>query len=142
ARRHRGPLALRPSGDGRFGDDRGPAHDRLARPAGEPVVNPALPDAASELAAAARRAFEKLGGVDTARRAEADPSLRTTEVAPTLAALGLDELDPRADEDSLAAAAVLSQEAGRVALPYPVPAAALATDGGRPFAVVPDDRVR
>jgi acyl-CoA dehydrogenase len=103
-------------------------------------VNPVLPDEAVELGAAAGKAFAALGGVDVARRAESDPSVRT-EVAATLAALGLADLDPRADAVALAAAAALCEAAGRVALPYPVPGALLAHDD-RPLAVVPDDVAR
>jgi len=105
-------------------------------------VNPVLPDEAIEFAAAASKAFAALGGVDVARRAEDDPTTRTTEVAPTLAALGIDELDPRADADSLAAAAALCEAAGRVALPYPLPGALLAASDARPVAVVPDSQAR
>ena len=87
---------------------------------GGAVVNPVLPDEAIEFGAAAGKAFAALGGVDAARQAEDDPALRATEVAATLASLGVDDLDPRADADSLAAAAALCEAAGRVALPYPV----------------------
>lgn len=105
-------------------------------------MNPTLPAEATDLAAAARQAFGALGGVDLARRAETDPSLRGTEVAPVLEQLGIGDLDPRSDPIALAAAAALCEEAGRVALPYPV-AGVLVRDGvGRPTAVVPDDRVR
>lgn len=105
-------------------------------------MNPVLPDEAVEFAAAATKAFAALGGVEAARRAEDDPTTRTTEVAPALAALGIDELDPRADADSLAAAAALCEAAGRVALPYPLPGALLAANDGRPVAVVPDAHAR
>ncbi|HMJ75264.1 MAG TPA: hypothetical protein VK507_04795, partial [Iamia sp.] len=81
-------------------------------------MNPVLPDEAAELGATATKAFAALGGVDVARRAEADPSVRA-EVAATLDALGLADLDPRADALTLAAAAALCEAAGRVALPYP-----------------------
>jgi hypothetical protein len=103
-------------------------------------VNPDLPDEAVEFAAAAAKAFSALGGVEAARRAEDDPSVRAREVAPVLEALGVDGLDPRADDDALVAAAALCEAAGRVALPYPLPASLLADDDGRPFAVVPDRR--
>jgi hypothetical protein len=105
-------------------------------------VNPVLPDEAVEFAAAASKAFTALGGVDAARRAEDEPAARATEVAPALAALGIDELDPRAEADSLAAAAALCEAAGRVALPYPLPGALLSAGDGRPVAVVPDGQAR
>ncbi len=101
-------------------------------------MNPVLPDEATEFGAAASKAFADLGGVDAARRAEEEPSVRSTDVAATLRALGIDELDPRDDADSLAAAAALCEAAGRVALPYPVPAVLLRDADDRPFAVVPD----
>ncbi|MGH2686096.1 MAG: acyl-CoA dehydrogenase family protein [Actinomycetota bacterium] len=97
-------------------------------------MNPALPDEAVEFGAAAARAFAALGNVDAARRAEDKPELRAGEIAATLQALGVDELDPRADADALAAAAALCHAAGRVALPYPV-AGALLADDGIPFAM-------
>jgi alkylation response protein AidB-like acyl-CoA dehydrogenase len=87
-------------------------------------------------------AFAALGGVDAARRAEEDPAFRSTEVAGALAALGIDELDPRDGGDSLAAAAALCEAAGRVALPYPVASALLRDAEGRPYAVVPDGTAR
>lgn len=105
-------------------------------------MNPVLPDEAVEFGAAAAKAFAALGGVDAARRAEDDPSLRSGEVAGALRALGVDEIDPREDADTLAAAAALCEAAGRVALPYPVPSVLLADGDGRPFAVVPDGSAR
>jgi hypothetical protein len=105
-------------------------------------VNPVLPEEAVEFGAAASKAFQALGGVDAARRAEEEPGLRSGEVAATLQALGIADLDPRADADSLAAAAALCEAAGRVALPYPVAGALLRDEAGRPFAVVPDGSVR
>lgn len=105
-------------------------------------MNPVLPEEAIEFGTTATRAFAALGGVDAARRAEDDPALRGAEIAKTLSALGIDELDARADADTLAAAAALCEAAGRVALAYPVPAAMLRDPTGRPFAVVPDERCR
>ena len=105
-------------------------------------MNPDLPEVAVEFGESAARAFGALGGVDAARRAEDDPALRGTEVAKVLTALGVDDLDARSDDDSLAAAAALCEAAGRVALPYPVAGALLSDPDGRPFAVVPDDRGR
>jgi hypothetical protein len=106
-------------------------------------MNPVLPEAALELGAVARRAFEGLGAVDIARRAEADPSVRERELAPALQSLGIGDIDPRRDEDALAAAAVLCEEAGRVALPFPVAGAPLRdADDHLPFALVPDGVAR
>ena len=70
-------------------------------------MNPELPAEAVELAAAASKAFDALGGVDVARRAETDPGIRSTEVAPALDQLGIDDLDPRAGDLALSAAAAL-----------------------------------
>ena len=98
-------------------------------------MNLTLPEEAVEFAAAARAAFAGLGGVDAARRAEAEPDRRRKEVAPVLAGLGVPGLEPTADEVSLAAAAELCREAGRVALPYPL-AAVLAGEAERPLAVI------
>jgi len=105
-------------------------------------VNPVLPDEAAEFGAAATKAFSALGGVDAARRAEEEPASRAGEVATAVRALGVDDLDPRADTDALAAAAALCEAAGRVALPHPVPAVLLRDGAGRPFAVVPDRSAR
>ena len=105
-------------------------------------MNPLLPEEAIEFGAAAAKAFASLGGVDAARQAEDDPSSRSGDVAPTLHALGVDDLDPRDDPDSLAAAAALCEAAGRVALPYPVASVLLGDGDGRPFAAVPDGAAR
>jgi hypothetical protein len=105
-------------------------------------VNPVLPDEAVELGEAAAKAFAVIGGVELARRAERDPSVRAAEVLPVLESLGLGDLDPRDDDVALAAAAAWCEAAGRVALPYPL-AAALVRDGdGRPSAAVPPGRAR
>ncbi len=105
-------------------------------------MNPVLPVEAVEFGAAASRAFASLGGVDAARHAEEAPGHRLGPVADALQALGLDDLDARADPDSLAAAAALCEAGGRVALPYPLPAVLLRGRDGIPFALVPDDRCR
>ena len=94
-RRHRGPLALRAGRHRGVGHDRGAAHDRVEGAARRVDVNPVLPDEAVEFRAAADKAFAALGGVDAARRAEDDPSIRADEVAAALAALGIDDVDPR-----------------------------------------------
>lgn len=105
-------------------------------------MNPTLPVEAIELRTAATRAFADHGGVDLARRAEADPSVRTTEVATLVTALGVDDLDPRSDDVSLAAAAALCEAAGAVALPYPVASVLVRDADGRPTAAVPASTVR
>ena len=105
-------------------------------------MNPLPPEEAVEFGRAASKAFAVLGGVDAARRAEEDPAFRATSVADALAALGLEDLDPRADPDALAVAAALCESAGRVALPYPLASVLLADDHGRPFAVGPDGTPR
>jgi acyl-CoA dehydrogenase len=105
-------------------------------------VNPRPPQEATEFGRAASKAFAAMGGVDAARRALEDPTFRSTDVVRTLGALGLEDLDPRADPDALAAAAALCEAAGRAALPYPVASVLLADDEGRPFAVVPDGTPR
>lgn len=105
-------------------------------------MNPTLPAEAIELRDTAARAFADLGGVDAARRAEDDPRIRETEVAPLLAELGVDELDPRSDGVSLAAAATLCEAAGAVVLPYPLAAALVRGDDGRPTAAVPPTAIR
>lgn len=104
-------------------------------------MNPDLPQEAQDFGASADRAFAALGGVDAARRAEEEPARRAGAVADTLKGLGIDDLDPRNDPDSLAAAARLCEAAGRVALPYPVAAVLLRHDG-LPFAVTPRERLR
>jgi hypothetical protein len=100
-------------------------------------MNPALPAEAVELASAAEKAFASLGGVDAARRAEAEPALRAGRIAQAVASLGADELDPREDLDTAAAGAELCRVAGRCALAYPLVGFLL---GG--FAVVGDERWR
>jgi alkylation response protein AidB-like acyl-CoA dehydrogenase len=105
-------------------------------------VNPLPPEEADAFGLAAARAFAALGGVDAARRAEHDPTVRSTQVAGALGALGLQDLDPRADPEALAVAGALCEAAGRAALPYPVVPALLSDGEGRPFAVVPSGTPR
>jgi len=97
-----------------------------------------LPEEAVDFAVSARSALVGLGGVDAARRAEADPGERAGRVAAVLAGLGVPGLDPREGEVSAAAAGELCREAGRVALPYPVASVLLAGGSGEgpPLAVV------
>jgi Acyl-CoA dehydrogenase, C-terminal domain len=93
-----------------------------------------VPDHIVELAASARRAFGDLGGVDLARRAEAEPSTRE-QAGDALRALGGDDIDPLGDVDQALAAFTLCREAGRVALPWPVEAT-LCRHDGRAFVLV------
>ncbi|MGI5320922.1 acyl-CoA dehydrogenase family protein [Actinomadura nitritigenes] len=78
-----------------------------------------LPDDVGQLAEAATRRFRRLGGVDAARRAEADPATRET-ARKALDELGAFDLDIRADADQLLAGAVLCRAAGAVVLPWPL----------------------
>lgn len=104
-------------------------------------MNPDLPEVATDFGSSARSAFARLGGVDLARRAEANPTARR-QVAVALTALGIDDLDPTADADAAAAAATLCEAAGRVALPYPLPGVLLRGADGLPFAVVAEPQLR
>jgi alkylation response protein AidB-like acyl-CoA dehydrogenase len=83
-------------------------------------VNLELSTEAVEYGKQARRAFQSAGGDQLVIEAEAKPHLRETLVAPVLAELGAWELEPRADAESLEAAAALCRSAGYWALPYPV----------------------
>lgn len=98
-------------------------------------MNPHLPEEASGFGAAAEKAFAAHGGVDLARAAQSDPTARDRDVAPLLRSLGVDDLDPREDLDTAAAAGELCRAAGRVALPYPLAAALLRDRDGNPTAV-------
>lgn len=99
-------------------------------------MNLELPDVAIEVGATAARAFADAGGVDLARRAEADPSVRTTVIAPLLADLGVFDLTMGGDPDVDLAAGELCRVAGRVALPYPLAAVLASPDSvDRPLAL-------
>src|ERR1019366_9033907 len=86
----------------------------------EGPVDLALPDVATQFAVAADRAFSGAGGVELARRAEVDPALRMREIKVVLDALGVPDLDPRADLDSSIMAAEFVRVAGRYIIPFPV----------------------
>ena len=99
-------------------------------------MNLALPAEAAEFGAAAEKALVAAGGVDLARRAEADPTERERAGA-ALESLGFRDLDPRADLGTAAAAGELCRAAGRVGLPYPLVPVLLRDPGsGEPLAVV------
>lgn len=96
----------------------------------------ALPDVAEEFASAAQRAVIGIGGVDVARRAEISPSVRTTEVKPVLDAIGVPDIDPRADVESAAVAGEMCRVAGRYVLPFPVVGYLMAaSNGGVPLSI-------
>jgi hypothetical protein len=80
----------------------------------------ALPKVADEFAAAADKAIVAAGGVELARRAEADPAIRATEVKAILDALGVHDIDPRADLEAAAVAGEMCRVAGRHVLPFPI----------------------
>jgi hypothetical protein len=79
-----------------------------------------LSDEAQEFGREALRAFESAGGDLLVQRAEADPATRDALSAGVLAELGVWDLEPRGDMDSLEAAAAVCRSAGYWALPYPV----------------------
>ena len=78
-----------------------------------------LPADVVAFGAAARDRFAALGGVDFALRAETDDGRRAGASA-ALDELGAWDVDPRAGDDELLAAAELCRAAGAVVLPYPV----------------------
>jgi hypothetical protein len=106
-------------------------------------VDLALPDVAEQFAAAADRALLRAGGLELARRAEADPTVRMQEVKVVLDTLGVPDLDPRADLDSAAMAAELVRIAGRYVVPFPVVAyVAARPDDGVPLALASSPPLR
>jgi hypothetical protein len=83
-------------------------------------MNLELPETAIDFGATAERAFTDAGGVDLARRAEAEPGLRAELVGPLLDLLGALDLRVADDLDTALAGGELCRVAGRCALPYPV----------------------
>ncbi|TDC95591.1 acyl-CoA dehydrogenase family protein [Actinomadura sp. 7K507] len=79
-----------------------------------------LSEEATEYGRQALRAFEAAGGDELVQAAERDPASRAGLVAPVLAELGAEDLDPRGDAEELEAAAALCRAAGYRAVPYPV----------------------
>ncbi|BBX29422.1 acyl-CoA dehydrogenase family protein [Mycolicibacterium alvei] len=79
-----------------------------------------LNDDAKEFGRQALKAFEAAGGDQLLVQADAKPDTRAGLIAPVLESLGVFELEPRGDEDSLEAAAAVCRSAGYWALPYPV----------------------
>lgn len=106
-------------------------------------MNLELPDVAVDFGNSARDAFEAAGGVHLARRAEIDPSVRSTVIAPLLAELGALDVVLGADADTNAAAAELCRVAGAVGLPYPLASVLSSPDGlNRPLALVAPSQPR
>ncbi|MFB4308203.1 acyl-CoA dehydrogenase family protein [Actinomadura sp. GTD37] len=83
----------------------------------EPDFDPEI----RELDAVVRQALADAGGFDLVMRSESEPEVRTREIEPLLASLGVLELVPDAGEQELQAAAAACRAAGAFALPYPVP---------------------
>lgn len=79
-----------------------------------------LSDDAKEYGREALKAFESAGGDQLLAQADAKPGTRAGLVMPVLEGLGVFELEPRGDADSLEAAAAVCRSAGYWALPYPV----------------------
>lgn len=96
-----------------------------------------LPQDISDFAAVAAKRLTRLGGPPAALRAEADDGVRDA-ARTALSDVGAFELDVRAADDDLLAAAVLCQAAGATALPYPVVEELLAIDGARLALVNPE----
>jgi hypothetical protein len=100
-------------------------------------MNLELPETAIDFGATAERAFTDAGGVDLARRAEAEPGLRAELVGPRLDLLGALDLRVADDLDTALAGGELCRVAGRCALPYPVIAVLASGIGDRlPAALV------
>jgi hypothetical protein len=95
----------------------------------------ALPEVAEAFALSAERAIVALGGLELARGAEADPARRADVLLGALDALGVPDLDPRADLESAATAAELVRIAGRYVVPFPVVGYVMAGPGGVPAAL-------
>ncbi|OBG84175.1 acyl-CoA dehydrogenase [Mycobacterium sp. E802] len=79
-----------------------------------------LGEDAKEYGRQALKAFEAAGGDQLLAQADAKPDTRAGLVVPVLEGLGVFELEPRGDADSLEAAAAVCRSAGYWALPYPV----------------------
>jgi acyl-CoA dehydrogenase len=75
---------------------------------------------ALEFEGGVRRALERAGGIELARRSEAEPALRGTVVLPILDELGVRDLDLTSGETEAAAAALAAWAAGAVVCPWPL----------------------
>jgi len=79
-----------------------------------------LPAEGLEFGRGLAAALRKAGGVELAREAFSDPSVRTTVVQSILENSGALDLDAREGLDEVTAAAAACRAAGSVALPYPL----------------------
>lgn len=79
-----------------------------------------LSDEAIEFGGVVREGIEAAGGVDILRRAVAEPQIRSRIASEVLDASGVWELDPRADQVELEAAAAVCRAAGAFGFPYPL----------------------
>lgn len=78
------------------------------------------PQEALDFEAGVRGALERAGGIELARRSEADPAVRSTVVMPTLDELGIRDLDLSSGETEAAAAALAVWVAGAFVCPWPL----------------------
>jgi hypothetical protein len=103
----------------------------------------ALPDVAEQFALSVQRAVVALGGLELARRAEADPDLRAGPLKAAFDALGVGDLDPSADLESAAMAAELVRICGRYVVPFPIVGYVMADPGnGVPLALASSPPLR
>jgi hypothetical protein len=78
------------------------------------------PQDALDFEAGVRAALRRAGGIELARRSEADPGLRGTVVKPILDELGIRDLDIAGGETEAAAAALAVWAAGAFVCPWPL----------------------
>src|SRR4051794_1817921 len=78
------------------------------------------PSEALDYGDSVRGVLHRAGGIQLARRCEADPSLRDRELRPLIAELGLLDLDMSAGAAEIAAAARAVHAAGAVVCPWPL----------------------
>lgn len=97
-----------------------------------------LPEDVTAFGRSVAAKLESLGGVRLALAAETDPAARAA-AADALSALGAWDVDPRAGQDQLLAAAELCRITGAAVLPFPVVDQLLSVDGARLALVDPAD---
>ena len=77
-------------------------------------------DEAFDFEAGVRGALQRAGGIELARRSEADPDVRGAVVKPILDELGIRDLDLTGDETEAAATALAIWAAGAFVCPWPL----------------------